>query len=227
MSERVDMDKVLAEKYIKHLDSIVELYEDFRKFESQIVETGPIAIVTRGTNVIQNICGKDSVYCKQIQEVSDIEKYSYEHQAEFITGIVIAVRGELQDGYLSSLTSLIHGEVFKNYLDMAIHLFSEGYEDAAAVIAGSTLETQLRLLAKRNGIFIFKEEEKYKGKKIHKSFAKLNQELKNSSAYSLSFQEQLTSYYRIRNHAAHGNYTEYSNEEVKQFINWLEDFVTR
>jgi hypothetical protein len=47
---------------------------------------------------------------------------------------------------------VIHGTVFADFLDMAQHLLDNGYKDAAAVIAGSSLESHLRHLCSKHGV---------------------------------------------------------------------------
>ncbi len=42
--------------------------------------------------------------------------------------------------------------MFENLIEMAEHLMEEGYKDAAAVIAGASLESHLRQLSNKYGV---------------------------------------------------------------------------
>jgi hypothetical protein len=53
---------------------------------------------------------------------------------------------------LASLQELIHADMFASFLEMADHLLRSGYKDAAAVIAGSSLEEHLRKVAANHGV---------------------------------------------------------------------------
>ena len=66
--------------------------------------------------------------------------------------IAKALRDDIKAGCLKSFAELIHGELFGDFLEMAKHLLDEGYKDAAAVIAGSTLEGHLRQLCGLYGV---------------------------------------------------------------------------
>lgn len=75
-------------------------------------------------------------------------------QAIRIAGIVRQLKQDIGDGYLSSTRELLHAETFADFLEMADHLLSEGYKDAAAVIAGSSLEVHLRNLAAKHNLTV-------------------------------------------------------------------------
>lgn len=75
-------------------------------------------------------------------------------KAGLIVGIVKGLKGELEDGYLQSFPELVRGEMFDDLNEMAKHLLQEGYKNAAAVIAGTSLESHLRRLSKKHGVMI-------------------------------------------------------------------------
>ena len=54
-------------------------------------------------------------------------------------GIIQSLEISIANGYLENAEELIHGEVFDDFVEMADHLLTEGYKDAAAVIVGSAL----------------------------------------------------------------------------------------
>ena len=71
-----------------------------------------------------------------------------------MAGIVDALKTDLAAGYVVGIRELIHGELFGDLLESAVHLLEEGYKDPAAVLAGSVLEEHLRQLCKKNTIEI-------------------------------------------------------------------------
>ena len=98
---------------------------------------------------------------------------------------------------------------------MAEYLLEEGYKDPAAVITGSTLEEHLRKLCIKNGIDI---ETMSKGKLGPKKADRLNSELAKEKVYSKLELKSVTAWLDLRNKAAHGKYTEYNDNQVKQMI---------
>lgn len=63
-----------------------------------------------------------------------------------------ALIAELKAGTLNDSRDLAHAEVFDDFLSMAQYLLDQDYKVAAVGIAGSSVETHLRLLANKNGI---------------------------------------------------------------------------
>ena len=99
---------------------------------------------------------------------------------------------------------------------MAEHLLEEGYKDAAAVIIGSRLEEHIKKLSQKNAIAI--ESLNAKGQLKPKKADFLNSELVSGNAYSKLDQKSVTAWLGLRNDAAHGNYSAYTNAQVKLFI---------
>ncbi|KKN54193.1 hypothetical protein LCGC14_0594860 [marine sediment metagenome] len=55
----------------------------------------------------------------------------------------------------------------------------------------------------------------------------MNSDLARQNIYTKSEQKQVTAWFGIRNDAAHGNYENYSDKEVKLLILGLRDFLVR
>ena len=125
-----------------------------------------------------------------------------------------------ESGYLTTVSELIHGELFADFIEMAEHLLSEGYKDPAAVVAGSVLEEHLRCLSAKNGV------EVNTGGKARKT-DQLNADLAGRAVYSKLDQKSVTSWLDLRNRAAHGKYSEYSKEQVALHIQGIRDFIAR
>jgi hypothetical protein len=103
---------------------------------------------------------------------------------------------------------------------MARHLNNSGYKDSSAVLAGSTLESHLRKLALKNSIEVEKDDRPIKANK-------LNADLTKADIYGLLDQKNITAWLDLRNKAAHGNYEEYTKEQVDLLIAGIQDFITR
>jgi hypothetical protein len=110
--------------------------------------------------------------------------------------------------------------MFSDFLDMAHHLISNGYKDAAAVISGSVLEQHLRKICDKNNIAISA------GDKPKKADG-LNAELAGAGAISKLDQKQITAWLGLRNHAAHGEYEKYSIEEVRIMSQGIMNFMSQ
>lgn len=83
---------------------------------------------------------------------------------------------------------------------MADHLTANGHKDAAAVLAGSTLEAHLRQLCSKQGVSTT-----FSG--IPMKVDTINAELVKAGAYSKLDQKNITAWLGLRNDAAHGNYS--------------------
>jgi hypothetical protein len=187
-------------------------------------EQEAIRILTRSQNIIQKIAEKDSPYAQQSESISK-EDWATGYKAEVIVGILLALRDELTIGSLNSVSELVRAELFENFLEMAEYLISEGYKDAAAVIAGSSLETHLKSLANKFDVEILIIEEGKKPK--YKKAETINQDLYKLKAYSSLDQKQITAWLELRNNAAHGNYSAYTANQVTQFVEWTKDFISK
>ena len=174
---------------------------------------------TRCVAAVERGAGRSSVYFRQVTDAAATKDHAWNHLAVQV-GVVDSLLHDIQNGYLRTVEELIHGELFADFLDMADYLVSMGYKDAAAVIAGSTLESHLRQLAKKAVINIDQ------GDKPKKAEA-LNSELTTVGAYSKPDQKNVTAWLGLRNDAAHGNYGGYDQKQVRLLVGSIRDFVTR
>jgi len=221
----------LTQQFLNQLDSIVEAYEGLRKQSkyddlSDLGKSVAYDLITKSRAAIERVSGRESAYSRQLEEVLSIErKYVHDYdRLAMIIGIVQSLHADLQAGYLSSVSELIHGEVFADFLEMADYLRGEGYKDAAAVIAGGTLEAHLRQLCAKNGIDT--EVTTAKGTKA-KSADQMNTDLSRNSIYSKLDQKNVTAWLDLRNKAAHARYDEYTAEQVSLLVAGVRDFITR
>lgn len=176
-------------------------------------------IQTRCIASIERITGQKSIYSRKIAEISKQQINVYGHTAKQI-GVAKALLSDIQNGHIKSLEEIVHGDLFSDFLEMAEYLSGKKYKDAAAVIAGSTLEVHIKKLCKKFDVSITSGSKK-------KKTEILNTELVKANAYSKSDQKMVTSCLDIRNSAAHGDYSEYDNAQVKLLIGQIRHFITR
>ena len=183
-----------------------------------------LSLRTRIVTSIIRITGKNSEYYIKIKDINDRTDINDYDKLKYFMGPLDALYQDIQNDYIKTLSELIHGDVFSDYLDMAGYLLNESYKDAAAVIAGSTLEEHLRKLCQKSGLST--QNQVISGSKPKKADV-LNSDLARQNIYTKSEQKQVTAWLGIRNDAAHGNYGKYSDEEVKLLIMGLRDFFIR
>ena len=184
---------------------------DMEPAKCQQLYTGCLAAIDRAV-------GMNSVQFQQTQqkryagnEFNDLAK---------AVGICRSLLSDIQNGFLRSLAEVIHSDVFADYLEMAEHLNSSGYKDAAAVIAGSTLEAHLKSLCAKCRVATDNG-----GKPIKADT--LNGDLVKAGAYAKIDQKNVTAWLGLRNDAAHGNYGAYNQSQVALLISAVRDFVSR
>ena len=182
------------------------------------------AVVTRAIAATVRITGVNSSYSREIERLQKHEPQLFRHTSS-VMGVVKGLLSDLNAGYLQTLAELIHGEIFADFLDMAQHLSDAGYKDAAAVIAGSTLEGHLRALCAKARIAT--EIQKTDGTMVPKKADQMNSELATGEVYEKLDQKSVTAWLDLRNKAAHGKYAEYTSDQVALLIGGVRDFIRR
>ncbi|HEV8286844.1 MAG TPA: hypothetical protein VGQ09_21190 [Chitinophagaceae bacterium] len=197
-------------------------YEDLSDIAHDKVENLTV-LLTKAKATIARVTGTNSEYYKDILSTIERKDRHEGTKLRLIVGTVSALKSDLESGYLKSLHDIIQTEVFSDYLDMADYLISVGLKDPSAVIIGSTLEIQLRDLCKTNSIDT--EIQNSKGQLIAKKADTMNADLTKKSIYSSVYQKQITAWLHIRNSAAHGNYNDYTIEEIKLMLQGVRQFI--
>ncbi len=183
-----------------------------------------MSLRTRITTSVLRITGGDSEYDRKIKEIYNRTNLNDYDKLKYFIGPLDALYQDIKNDYIKTLSELIRGDVFSDYLDMADYLLKEGYKDAAAVIAGSTLEEHLRKLCQKSNISL---QIQLKGGLKPKKADTMNSDLAKHGLYTKSEQKQVTAWLGLRNDAAHGNYGNYTDTEVKFLIIGLRDFLIR
>lgn len=142
-----------------------------------------------------------------------------------IAGTLQALRAAVASGYLVTIGQLARADVFSDFLDMAQYLLDQRYKDAAAVLVRGVLESHLRELCGSNSIDTTYTDTR--GKTVPKTVDTMNADLKRAGVYSTTEQKSVTWWYGLGTDAAHGNYNEYTSEEVKLALQGVRDFLAR
>lgn len=132
-----------------------------------------------------------------------------------------ALRDDIAAGWLTSVVELAHADAYASYLEMAEGLAGQGYKDAAAVIAGTSLEVRLKALATKHGVSL------QTPNGAPKKMDAVNAELKAAGIYNALEHKQVTAWLAIRNSAAHGDYGDYEEAAVKGLVEGVGNFMVR
>lgn len=167
----------------------------------------------KAKSLISNSFGKESEH--YLAFVTAEQPRAYQTNFENFKGlkaIFLAAREDFEGGYLQSIRSLVQAEVFSTELDQARELLEAGYKIPAAVVAGVVLETGLRSMCEARSLDAGKLD-------------RMNVALCKGGAYNLLVQKRITALADIRNNAAHGHPDQFSENDVKDMILYVESFL--
>ena len=176
---------------------------------------------TSGLSFLLNVFGESSPFYTEFESKASS---SAPLPVKRGIGILTAAKSEIEGGWLRSTKELISAGIFTDFLEMAEYLLSEEYKDASAVIIGSVLEERLRHLCESNEIPVSVRK---KDKDVPKKADRLNSELAKSDVYNKLDQKNVTAWLGLRNNAAHGNYDEYTQDQVVLMLSSVMDFISR
>ena len=164
-------------------------------------------------NLLSNLCGEDSQHFTAFIEAGKASSFTSNYTIlQQMKAVFMAAKEDFEGGYLNSVRNLVQAEVFDNELDQAKELLGSGYAAAAAVIAGTVLETTLRNMCSDNGLPLGKLD-------------KMNADLTKQGVYNNLIQKRITALAGVRNSAAHGKTEEFNKDDVHSMINEIERFV--
>jgi len=174
-----------------------------------------------GLAFIESTFGRSHSY---YQEFNTALSNSYDYHGKYAVGELTAIQNQLRGGWIETTRGLVSSEVFADFLEMAEHLLEQHYKDPAAVLVGSTLEEHLRQLCAAGSLPV---EDFSSGKPVPLKADTLNGELAKANKYSKLDQKQITAWLDLRNKAAHGKYSEYSDVQAAQMLAGVREFITR
>lgn len=225
------MHKALKDQLLRQIDDVIA-YQKIMRDKAQHEDLSGLPtweyerFNTMALAAMQRATGADSVYVQQAVEVSKPKepRPDYFRSYKRVLSVLESVREAVAADYLESASSLIHASVFADFLEMSQHLLDEGYKDAAAVIAGSSLEAHLRQLCDKFGVdTTVSTPSGLSPKKADR----MNADLAGAKAYSVLDLKNVTAWLELRNKAAHGEYAKYVAEQVGLLISSIRDFIGR
>jgi hypothetical protein len=145
---------------------------------------------------------------------------------EFLVGFLRSVRKELETGSLDALAMQIEAEVLSDYLEQASAVLSGSRDEpnhiAAAVIAGASLERSLRTLCDAQS----PAEPTANDRGAPLGMNALIDSLKKRGVFNELQAKELRAWAALRNYAAHGNFSEFTRDQVESMVAGVLRFVT-
>ena len=166
---------------------------------------------TSAMNLLLRVFGKESPHYDFF--LTNHSKFiGWETEFLHCRGIFKAAKEDYEGGYTFKLRSLLAAEILDDVMEQASELLSSGYKDPACVLAGVALETALKDLCAREDI-------------EHAKLDAMNTQLCKAEVYNLGRQKQITAWAHHRNKAAHGDWDEYTDEDVQDMIKGVNRFI--
>jgi len=139
----------LQTEILNQIDAVLKRYEDIRSLSqwpsfSDLPGEDVAAVVTLMSDCIRRLAPPNSQYVQAMAVAVNSYALLPGTAAPYVAGALSALRSAYASGYLTTVSELIHAELFSDFIQMSEYLLSEGYKDPAAVIIGSLLEEHLR-----------------------------------------------------------------------------------
>lgn len=172
--------------------------------------------IIKAKSLISRTCGGDSEHLKAFRKAETPQQFDSNHDIlKRLKPIFAAARSDFQGGHLASIRSLVQAELFDSELEQASELLGQGYKGPAALVAGVVLETSLRDLCDQQSPVI-----------PHGKLDQMNAGLAKIGLYNKLQQKRITSIADIRNSAAHGKWTEFTEADVVDMIKDVQRFLS-
>ena len=180
--------------------------------------------VTSCLNFLSRALGKNTEHYRRFDTEKKTALEGYIYATERCLGVLMAVKEDIDSGFLFERELLISADVFDDFLEQAEHLLENKYKDAPAVLIGSVLESTLRKMCKKHGVDVTDKT----GAIITDTatIAPLNDALYKGKVYSKLVHKQIIVWADVRNNAAHGHYDQYKQSDVEDMAKGVRSFVT-
>ncbi len=174
--------------------------------------------------ILSQIVGASAIHSNMLLQFQKIN--AFPNHLDWGLGQLRAVRDDLDGGFLEDIASSIEAEIASDYMGQAEHLLAEGqpgkYDHVpAAVLTGAVLEKGLRTLCDGQTPPIHTTTDNGKPKKMNVMI----DDLKKASVYNEMKAKQLRAWAGVRNHAAHGEFDEFTRGDVEEMITGVNRFL--
>lgn len=203
--------------YLSHLQKLISLWENL--LESQTLSNKKYyELYERSKTILNQICPDDQIFIDKVESPSS-------ENIERLIGKLRAAQLDLKDGLLS-LEHQIQAKISIDLMQQAEELLSEGKSGnldhvPGAVLAGAVLEHFLRTLCIRQSPPISLNLDNGN----LKTLATLVNNLEKIGLYNAVEKKQLKVWVEIRNAAAHGQFDQFTHEQVKNMIEGIKHFI--
>lgn len=163
---------------------------------------------TGAEQLLIQLLGRNNPYYERFAGIIKQNPSGYYEYVDSCLGIIEAVQRDLQSGRLRSFRRMVEAEVFADFITMADHILENGYYGAAAALMGGVLESGLRDIAQSRDVPFGASGD----------LAGLNARLAQAGVYNAVRQKEVQYFIDIRNKAAHGEFDQFSVDDVKKLI---------
>jgi hypothetical protein len=182
-------------------------------FDSFVDSEKAIQWFTSAQSILSRGLGSDSAHYKNFSAIAGKAlTFSPVRRGQ---GILKAALEDLQHGHLFDIRRIIAAEVSADFLEQAAELHSASYYGPAALVAGCVLEDCLRRLCGKHELAL----------PARPKLDTMNADLARAGVYNKLTQKRITAIADIRNNAAHGHWDQFDQADVKDMIDWVENFV--
>jgi hypothetical protein len=217
------VEQKILDRFILLIDEGKALMTTLKFSEEELSLHGPYAFgyldrslsvrwKVRCVHFLEQLCGTHHHYCKTFEAFSKSHGTGWANDALII---LETARDDYKLGHLIEFRVLVEAKVFQEFLEQADYLLSRNYCGAAAVIAGCVLEDGLRKLCLRNSIMLSSKA----------TIEPMNVELAKIGIYNKFVQKKITALADLRNKAAHGEWTEFTEKDVEDMIRDVRRFM--
>ena len=173
------------------------------------------AWLSKTTNIIEATFGVQSAQFRHLRELMPNGPFNIDYASQVypIVGLLAGALDDLEKGFLRNQETLIRGDVLDSVLEQASELNRLAYKDPAAVLVRVVLESTLRRLASTAGI------------DPNQKASAHNDALKQAGVYAQPQWRVIQAWLDIGNSAAHGEFADYSQEDVNNAIAGVAQFI--
>lgn len=170
------------------------------------------AFKANADNALVTSVGPRSPHYQHFAKFIESKSCRTHNEVEEIVGIMQGALNDLEGGYLVGQEHLIAAEIFDSLIEQAVALNSAGYKDPAAMLGRVVVEDALKRLAREEGI-----SDSLKASVI-------NDQLKDK-VYPQPTWRQIQAWLDIGNSAAHGQFNEYTADQVTSMLRDIPTFL--
>ncbi len=211
--------EVTESSYESWLDEASKVRHHYRVDWQRFVEWR-----TKVASLLSNIVPENNVNHRQVINFPSLD--NRKDRLEYGISLLKGIKQDFETGFLDDLPNQIEGEIAVDYMAQAENLLEEGHRGKfnhvpAAVLAGAVLEKVLRTLATRQRPQVPTTEQKGRPVRLNA----LIDSHRKTGTYNEAMAKQLRAWADIRNHAAHGEFEQFSRSDVELMIKGINAFL--